>query len=332
MGWKEKGKENEAPYFDLTSSITADKTLIAIWQEPVQKIGENDEVEDQFIKVTFLKGNHGTLYDNQNPEFDKITYKVAKDYTFEEALQNGMVVPGIKANKYYKIKADENGQLINGGWDNEEKLNGQNIVFTAQYEPIADVIPVDPAVTPDDRLQDDKPEGMVLVEFKVPEDKAFMTGDSKFYVKANTDVEIDTPVVHKLTLENDAVNDYEFKSWDMTKGENDKWTFENGKWKFEKDTIIGEAEKEKPDIKIGELKPNAVNIIIDVLTEGADGYLEISGNGIPSGTIIKSTKRGRLNVFLVRKEIRRGLQRGDKFKIYAIKDGIKSEEREYEVR
>ncbi|WP_311538299.1 InlB B-repeat-containing protein [uncultured Anaerococcus sp.] len=332
MGWKEKGKENEAPYFDLTSSITADKTLIAIWQEPVQKIGENDEVEDQFIKVTFLKGNHGTLYDNQNPEFDKITYKVAKDYTFEEALQNGMVVPGIKANKYYKIKADENGQLINGGWDNEEKLNGQNIVFTAQYEPIADVIPVDPAVTPDDRLQDDKPEGMVLVEFKVPEDKAFMTGDSKFYVKANTEVEIDTPVVHKLTLADDMVNDYEFKSWDLTTGNNDKWTFEDGKWKFEEDTIIGEKEKDKPDIKIKKLKLNANNIIIDVLTEGATGYLEITGDGIIGNKTIESTKRGRRYFFNINKEIGRGLKRGDKIKIYAIKDGIKSEEREYEVR
>ncbi|WP_311479731.1 InlB B-repeat-containing protein [uncultured Anaerococcus sp.] len=319
MGWKEKGKENEDSYFDFNTPITADKTLVAQWQDAVQKINDTDTVEGQFIKVTFNEGAHGKLV-------GQTTYKVAKDYTFAEAVQAGLTVPEINPAKYYKAK-DEN-----SGWDKALALNGQDITFTAQYEPEADVIPVDPEETDDKKIKEEMPEGMVLVEFKVDETKAFMTGDSKFYVKANTDVEIDTPVVHKLTLENNAVNDYEFKSWDLTKGESDKWTFENGKWKFEEDTIIGEKEKDKPDIKIKELKLNASNIIIDVLTDGADGYLEISGDGIPSNTTIKSSKRGRLNVFFIKKEIRRGLKRGDKITIYAIKDGIKSEERKYEIR
>ncbi|WP_311486519.1 InlB B-repeat-containing protein [uncultured Anaerococcus sp.] len=316
MGWKEK--ETDTSYFNFDTPITADKTLIAIWQAPVQVIDENATVEEQFIKVTFLKGKHGEL-DGQT------TYKVAKDYTFAQAVKAGLTVPEINPAKYYKAKAE------NSGWDKALVLNGEDITFTAQYEPKADVIPVDPEETDKDKIKDETPEGMVLVEFRVPENKAFMTGDSKFYVKANTDVEIDTPIVHKLTLENNAVNDYEFKSWDLTKGENDKWTFENGKWKFEEDTIIGEADEVKPDIKIKELKLNANNILIDELTEGATGYLEISGEGISSNKTITSAKRGRLNVFFVKKSIGRGLKRGDKITIYAIKDGIKSEERKYDI-
>ena len=319
MGWKEKGKENEDSYFDFNTPITADKTLVAQWQDAVQKINDTDTVEGQFIKVTFNEGAHGKLV-------GQTTYKVAKDYTFAEAVQAGLTVPEINPAKYYKAK-DEN-----SGWDQSLALNGKDATFTAQYEPKADVIPVDPEETDEDKIKEETPEGMVLVEFKVDETKAFMTGDSKFYVKANTDVEIDTPVVHKLTLDNNAVNDYEFKSWDLTKGDNDKWTFENGKWKFEVDTIIGDAEKEKPDIRIREVNQNAKTIIINALTDGAEGYLEISGNGISNNTVINSVKRGRLHVFLVNKSIGRGLQRGDKFKIYAIKDGIKSEEREYEIR
>lgn len=324
MGWKEK--ESDTSYFNFANTpITEDKTLIAIWQAPVQVIDENATVEEQFIKVTFKQGAHGKLFDNQNPGFEKVTYKVAKGLDFNKAVQAGLQVPKINPDKYYKAKAE------NSGWDKALVLNGEDITFTAQYEPKADVIPVDPKVTDKEEIKKETPEGMVLVEFKVDETKAFMTGDSKFYVKANTDVEIDTPIVHKLTLENNAVNDYEFKSWDLTKGENDKWTFENGKWKFEEDTIIGEADEVKPDIKIKELKLNANNILIDELTEGATGYLEISGEGISSNKTITSAKRGRLNVFFVKKSIGRGLKRGDKITIYAIKDGIKSEERKYDI-
>ena len=328
MGWKEK--ESDTSYFDFKTPITADKTLIAIWQDPVQKIDENTEVEEQFIKVTFKEGQHGKLKLADTEQTSPVTYKVAKGISFAEAKAAGLEVPEIAPAKYYKTKD------TNESWDKVLDLTLEagetEKIFTAQYEPEADVIPVDPEVTDDEEIQKEKPEGMVLVQFKVPEDKAFMTGDSKFYVKANTDVEIDTPVVHKLTLENDEVNDYEFKSWDMTKGENDKWTYENGKWKFEQDTIIGEEEKERPDIQISRPVPKANNIIISVLTDGAKGYLEITGDGIPNNTRIEASKRGRMNIFYINKVIGRGLKRDDVIKIYAVKDGIKSEEREYIVK
>ena len=311
MGWKEK--ETDTSYFDFNTAINEDKTLIAQWQDPVQKIGDGDPVEEQFIKVTFKQGDHGTLYGGE------VTYKVAKDITFAQAETAGLKVPVIVPNKYYKAKD------ANEGWNEPLALNGQDITFTAQYEPIADVIPVDPAVTDEDQIEKEKPEGMVLVEFKVDPNKAFMTGTTKFYVKANEPVNIETPVVHPLTLDNEH-NDYVFKGWSMDTED------EDNKVSFEIDTTIDDSEKERPDIKINRPLPNANNIIISVLTDGADGYLEITGDGIQNYTRIEASKRGRMNIFYINKAIGRGLKRDDVIKIYAVKNGIKSEEREYRVR
>lgn len=330
LGWKENA--SDTTYFDFeNTAIDKDLVLHAQWTNAVEKINDGDPVDtEKFIKVTFKQGDHGKLKLADTEQTSPVTYKVAKGISFAEAKAAGLEVPEIAPAKYYKTKD------TNESWDKVLDLTLEagetEKIFTAQYEPEADVIPVDPEVTDDEEIQKEKPEGMVLVQFKVPEDKAFMTGDSKFYVKANTDVEIDTPVVHKLTLENDEVNDYEFKSWDMTKGENDKWTYENGKWKFEQDTIIGEEEKERPDIQISRPVPKANNIIISVLTDGAKGYLEITGDGIPNNTRIEASKRGRMNIFYINKVIGRGLKRDDVIKIYAVKDGIKSEEREYIVK
>ena len=313
MGWKEK--ETDTDYFDFATPITEDKTLIAIWEKPVQKIGENDTVEEQFIKVTFKEGTHGKLKLDKSEQTSPVTYKVAKDLNFDQAVKAGLEVPEIAPAKYYKAM----------GWDKALELSGENIDFTALYEPIADVIPIDPEVTPDDKLQEDKPEGMVLVEFIVDENKAFMTGDTKFYVKANEPVNIETPVVHPLTLDNEH-NDYVFKGWSMDTED------ENNKVSFVSNTTIDDSEKERPDIQISRPMPNANNIIISVLTDGAVGYLEIKGDGIPNNTRIEVSKRGRMNIFYVKKAIGRGLKRDDVIKVYAVKDGIKSEEREYRVK
>ncbi|WP_108831277.1 InlB B-repeat-containing protein [Aedoeadaptatus coli] len=310
MGWKEKGKDE---FFNLDSEIKENKTLVAQWDKAVEKIGENDPVdENHFIKVTFKQGKHGQL------DGGEVSYKVAKDYSFDQAKANGLVVPAIQPNEYYKT------QDANFGWDKELKLAGQDITFIAQYELVANVIPVDPTKD-DETLKKEKPEEMVLVVFKVPEDKAFMTGNTKFYVKKSEPVNIEAPVVHPLTLENE-YNDYVFKGWSMNTED------ENNKVSFVSDTEIIDSIQEKPDIQINRPKPNSSNIIISVLTEGAAGYLEIIGDGIRSNTIIEASKRGRLNIFYINKEIGRGLKRDDVIKIYAVKNGVKSEEREYRVK
>ena len=185
MGWKEEGKDK---FFDLTSAINENKTLIAQWQDPVQKIKETDPVEDQFIKVTFKQGAHGQLAGGE------ATYKVAKGYDLTQAKEKGLVVPEIQPNKYYKA------QDANTGWDKALDLTleeGQKEkIFTAQYAPEADLIPIDPKVTNPEIIKNEKPEGMVLVQFVVDDTKAFMVATSKFYVAPNKEVTITPPTVY----------------------------------------------------------------------------------------------------------------------------------------
>ena len=260
MGWKEN--ESDESYFDFTTPITSDKTLIAIWQDSVQKIGENDQVEKEFIKVTFIKGNHGTLSDGKNDGLDKVIYKVAKSYTIDQAKENGLFVPVIAPDKYYKVKAE------NQGWDKVVELSGQDVDFTAQYEPEADVIPVDPEVTDEDKIKDETPDEMVLVEFVVDENEAYMDGITKYYVAKNKEVEVPSPLV------------FNKKDAQFFKG----WIFNNEitmdiKGSFSEDTKISDKILDKPDIHIKVPGPGKDFIELEDITEGAQGKLEVISNG-----------------------------------------------------
>lgn len=327
MGWKEQGKESQQdPYFDLQTPITADKTLIAIWQAPVQKIDENAKVEEQFIKVTFLKGSHGTLKDGQASNLEKVTYKVAKDYSFDQGVQAGLKVPEIVPAKYYKAKDD------NFGWDKALDLTlaaGETEkIFTAQYEPEADVIPVDPKVTDEDQIKKDKPEGMVLVEFKVDETKAYMLGDTKFYVKKGAEVSIKPPLVVK-TDEN-----YKFEDWSIDE------TTKKIIGKYNEDTTI-DSDTGKPDIRIQVSRAGASFVEITNLTDGATGYLVLTRGGqeykFTSTTMVVKTRIRRKIVedtipcFDLSPQGLK-LEANDKISVYATKGNLESDVREYTIR
>ena len=318
MGWKEK--ETDTTYFDLNSPINENKTLIAIWQDPVQKINDGDLVEEQFIKVTFLKGAHGTLKDGQASNLEKLTYKVAKGMKLEDAKG---IVPEIVPEKYYKSKSE------NDGWDKALDLTlatGETEkVFTAQYEPKEDVIPVEPG-TSDEDIKKEIPDDMILVEFVVPKDKAFMTGNTKFYVKRDKLVDIETPVVHPLTLADGKENDYEFKGWNFKKDSTGKYLF-----KFKQNTQIGDGNFVKPEITIRDPKPNAKNVIIKDLTAQATGYLEIY-RGTNPPVYVESSSRGRLNLFKIPDELGGKLDKNDRIRIYSKLNGVESDIREYRVR
>ena len=319
MGWKENASDTN--YFDFAkTAITADKTLIAIWQDPVQKINDGDLVEEQFIKVTFLKGAHGTLKDGQASNLEKVTYKVAKGMKLEDAKG---IVPEIVPEKYYKSKSE------NDGWDKALDLTlatGETEkVFTAQYEPKEDVIPVEPG-TSDEDIKKEIPDEMILVEFVVPKDKAFMTGNTKFYVKRDKLVDIETPVVHPLTLADGKENDYEFKGWNFKKDSTGKYLF-----KFKQNTQIGDGNFVKPEITIRDPKPNAKNVIIKDLTAQATGYLEIY-RGTNPPVYVESSSRGRLNLFKIPDELGGKLDKNDRIRIYSKLNGVESDIREYRVR
>ena len=311
MGWKEN--ESDANYFNFSTPITADKTLIAIWQDPVQKIGENDTVESQFIKVTFLKGAHGTLKEGQTENIEKVTYKVAKDYDFDQAVKAGLEVPEIIPAKYYKAKAE------NSGWDKPLELtltaDETEKIFIAQYEPKADVIPVDPEVTDETQIQTEKPEGMVLVTFKVSDDNTFyIPNNAKYYVKKETEVRIPTPVVLEKNI------DDVFKGWQDVNIVNEpldpnttdpnatkiQWV----KQAFKEDTVI--SDEQTDEIKLIIKKPFAGDqrIYIEQMSADSIGKLELIrfGSVIETASNKKFTRRGKeYNVF----DLTNALQSGD---------------------
>ncbi len=329
MGWKEQGKENKEAYFDLTSAINEDKTLIAIWQDPVQKINDGVTVEEQFIKVTFLKGAHGTLKDGQTENLEKVIYKVAKGLSFEDAKD--LIVPGIAPAKYYKSNAE------NSGWDKALDLTlatGETEkVFTALYEPEADVIPVEPGKT-DTQIEEEEPEGMVLVTFKVSDDnKFYLVGNAKYYVKKDTEVRIPTPVVLEKNI------DDVFKGWQDVKIVNEpldpNTTDPNAtkiqlvKQSFSEDTVISDQGVTELKLVIDIPRPGEKIVYIKELSNGATGKLEVI-SGSESKTYDNTTykRRGKTsNVF----KLDSSVQSGDILKYWAEDGSRRSLPREDSV-
>ncbi|MDU5099082.1 MAG: InlB B-repeat-containing protein [Peptoniphilus grossensis] len=320
MGWKEEGKDE---FFKLDTAINEDKTLIAQWQDPVQKINDGDPVEDQFIKVTFLKGAHGTLKEGQTEGIEKVTYKVAKDLTFDKAQQAGLKVPEILPAKYYKVKQDQEGEAPKYGWDKALDLTlatGETEkIFTALYEPEADVIPVEPGKT-DTQIEEEKPEGMVLVTFKVSDDnKFYLVGNAKYYVKKYTEVRIPTPVVLEKNI------DDVFKGWQDVNLVNEsldpnttdpnatklQWV----KQKFSKDTVISDQGVTELKLVIDIPRAGEKIVYIKELSNGATGKLEvISGSGSKTYDNTTYKRRGKTsNVF----KLDSSVQSGDILKYWA---------------
>ena len=329
MGWKEK--ETDTSYFDFNTPITADKTLIAIWQDPVQKINDGDTVDEQFIKVTFLKGAHGTLKEGQVEDIEKVTYKVAKDLTFDKAQQAGLEVPEIAPAKYYKAKTE------NSGWDKALDLtleaNETEKIFIAQYEPKADVIPVEPGKT-DTQTEEEKPEGMVLVTFKVSDDnKFYLVGNAKYYVKKETEVRIPTPVVLEKNI------DDVFKGWQAVNIVNElldpNTTDPNAtkiqlvKQSFSEDTVISDQGVTELKLVIDIPRPGEKIVYIKELSNGATGKLEVI-SGSESKTYDNTTykRRGKTsNVF----KLDSSVQSGDILKYWAEDGSRRSLPREDSV-
>lgn len=320
MGWKEN--ESDENYFNFSTPITEDKTLIAIWQDPVQNINDGDTVEDQFIKVTFKQGDHGKLKIGEVEQTEPVIYKVDKKLTFDAAKEKGMNLPDIVPAKYYKVKTN------NAGWDKGLNLTLQNgeteKVFTAQYEPMADVIPVDPTVTDETQIQNEKPDGMVLVVFKVDEKKAYMLGDTKFYVKKDEVVNIPKPLVRRLELDNGVQNDYVFKGWDLTAL--------NNEWKFSDDTTIDDGTKVKPTITI--ILPSAgdSDVIVDSMTEGATAYLEVTRSNKTTKIKAEYDNSYGMYFFEIPDNLGGALNKRDRIKVYAELKGVISDTREYRIK
>ena len=316
MGWKENAS-NES-YFDFTTPITADKTLIAQWQDPVQKIEETDPVEDQFIKVTFQEGKHGQLVPDKDKQVEKaktVIYKVAKDLSFDQAEKQGMKVPAIQPAQYFKAKAE------NSGWDKALELNRQDITFTAQYDLVSDLIPVDTKdKTPEEieKLKQEKPEGTVVVDFKIADpNKTLLDGTTFYYVKKDAVVTIDSPAVMAKT------EDYTFDGWKNVTFKDDKFT-----GSFKADTTITDTVTNIVGMTVR--FPVAGQNRMDILTIPGDetGKLQVirGGNTYNFGVTTYTRRRKTYKIFNLSGLPGGCIQSGDMIKYWTEKNGQRSTE------
>lgn len=316
MGWKENASDEN--YFNFSTPITANKTLIAIWQDSVQKIDENTKVEGEFIKVIFLQGAHGELVpdkDKQDEKTKTVIYKVAKDLTFNQAVQGGLKVPGIQPAQYFKVKEE------NSGWDKALKLKGKETTFTAQYELVSDLIPVDTKdKTPEEieKLKQDKPEGTVVVDFKIADpNNALLDGTTFYYVKKDAVVTIDSPAVMAK------IEDYTFDGWKNAVFENDKFT-----GSFNEDTTITDTVTNIVGMTVR--FPVAGQNRMDVLAIPDDetGKLQVirGGNTYDFGVTTYTRRRKIHKIFNLSGLPGGCIQSGDMIKYWTEKNGQRSKE------
>ena len=127
---------------------------------------------------------------------------------------------------------------------------------------------MDPEVTPDDELQEHKPEGMVLVTFKVDENEAYMDGITKYYVAKNKVVDVPSPLVFNKN------ENYHFNGWLF----NDEVAMKI-RGSFTKDTVISDKLLKRPEIHIKVPTPGVDLVKIEDLTAGASGKLEVISGG-----------------------------------------------------
>ena len=323
-GWK----AGETSFDPASTPVNSDVTLVAQWEKAVQPIGETDTVdENHFIKVIFKQGNHGQLVPAKDQTADTVTYKVAKGYTFDDAAKHGLVVPGIAPAKYYKAKADNN------GWDKELKLEGENATFTAQYEPEADVIPVDPKVTDSETIKKEMPEGMVLVEFVVDDEKAFMETTSKFYVAKNKEVTLKAPTVYNRTVQD------RFEGWQDVSLNDGGFLVST----FTENTTILAKGLGLVEIKIYEPQAGSEYVFVEKesLVDGATGKLEIvRGNesyAVDAKEFTTEKQLGRRTIKQVRFGFRMPneigkLQSGDVIRHWSEKGNLKSKVTEITIK
>ena len=170
---------------------------------------------------------------------------------------------------------------------------------------------------------------MVLVEFKVPTDKAYMIGVTKFYVKKDTSVGIIPPLVVKTD------EDYDFDGWGTD--EETKKIIRT----FDKDTEINSDDTGIPDILIRLSSAGTSFVEITELTEGAEGHLVLTRAGqeykfTPTTIKVKTRVKRRIvestmHCFDLSTQGLK-LQANDKISVYAMKGNLKSDTREYAIR
>ncbi|MDY4196276.1 MAG: hypothetical protein SOX70_03440, partial [Peptoniphilaceae bacterium] len=184
---------------DIFGNVTT-KTINQKFTKMVIPDPTTPEAPEGYVRVTFNKGNHGTLSLN-NVKLDEKKYDVAVGVTLDQAKAQGLVIPTIVPDNNFKAVS------ANGGWDHtlftltEEN---QTYAYTAQYEPSRNIIPGTEVP--------DNPDPELFVKLTLdPNGGELVPGaDSKdansfYWVKKNTSV--------PFVLETASLKDKAFKFW-----------------------------------------------------------------------------------------------------------------------
>ena len=203
------------PAVDDKTKVDKDIEVIGIFVKDVvpQKPGEEKpDVPDNFVKVDFSAGEHGTIAEDQtviywvNPDAGKTLADVEK--------------PTVTANEGWK----------HTGWDkaDTEEIKA-NLTVTAQYK--EKVVTVDPG---------DK--DYVKVDFATS--KGTLEGTSEYWVLKDEEVTVKAPTVNMGTI-----TDYKFKAWNpAVKTTYTEDTTHNATFTYSGEDIVPQPGEDKPNV------------------------------------------------------------------------------------
>ena len=200
-----------------------------------------DDKPTGYVTITFKPGEHGTLDGKNENVVYYVNPKADPVKTMAEITQ-----PTIKANTGYKVADPKWKDDSDAAIDTKTGIT-KDLTYTAQYEPLDDIIPDD---TPD--TDDDIPEGYVTVKF-LPGDNGTLSGTTKYYVNPNANPvktmnEITEPTVTPNTgyeADNPKWKDAEDKALDKATQITKDLTY-TAQYKFTKDVVPQGPGEDKP--------------------------------------------------------------------------------------
>ena len=204
------------PAVDKNTVVDKDIEVIGTFAKDVvpQKPGEDKpDVPDNFVKVDFSAGDHGTIAADQtviywvNPDAGKTLADITK--------------PTVTANEGWKFT----------GWDkaDTEQIGAAGLTVTAQYK--EKVVTTDPQDT-----------DYVKVNFATS--KGTLTGQAEYWVLKNETVSLTVPTVDMGTI-----TDYTFKAWNpAVKTTYTEDTTHNATFTYSGEDVVPQPGEDKPDV------------------------------------------------------------------------------------
>ena len=228
----------------------------------------DDDKPDGYVTVKFLADDDTHTGENARGTLSGETKFYVNPKADPAKTMAEITQPTIKANTGYKVADPKWKDANDAALDTKTEIT-KDLTYTAQYEPLDDIIPDD---TPD--TDDDIPEGYVTVKF-LPGDNGTLSGTTKYYVNPNANPvktmnEITEPTVTPNTgyeADNPKWKDAEDKAIDKETQITKDLTY-TAQYKFTKDVVPQGPGEDKPVVP--------------------DNYVKVEFKNGDHGTILKN--------------------------------------------